>query len=47
MLRFKSPNKRCDSLAQPFNSSEWPRQNFSLLYLYITMQTSDENKEKY
>ena len=49
MLRFKSPNKCSDSLAQPFNSSEWPRQNFSLLYLivYIIMQTSDENKEKY
>ena len=29
---------------KPFNSYEWPRQNFSLLYLYNIMQTSDENK---
>ena len=26
-------------------SCEWPRQNFSLLYLYNIMQTSDENKK--
>ena len=26
-------------------SREWPRQNFSLLYLYNIMQTSDENKK--
>ena len=31
----------------PFTSCEWPRQNFSLLYLCNIMQTSDENKEKY
>ena len=30
---------------KPFNSYEWPRQNFSLLYLYNIMQTSDENKK--
>ena len=30
---------------KPFNSCEWPRQNFSLLYLYNIMQTSDENKK--
>ena len=28
-----------------FLSREWPRQNFSLLYLYNIMQTSDENKK--
>ena len=28
----------------PFNSREWPRQNFSILYLYNTIKTSDENK---
>ena len=26
-------------------SREWPRQNFSLLYLYNIMQTSNENKK--
>ena len=31
----------------PFNSHEWPRQNFSLQYQYNIDQTSDENKEKY
>ena len=30
-----------------FIFQEWPRHNFSLLYLYNIMQTSDENKEKY
>ena len=35
------------SFFNPFNSQEWPRQNFSLPYLYNIMQTSDENKEKY
>ena len=34
-------------LIQPFNSHEWPRQNFSLQYLYNINQISDENKEKY
>ena len=29
----------------PFNSHEWPRQNFSLQYQYIIKQTSDENNE--
>ena len=29
------------------NFHEWPRQDFSLLYLYNIMQTSDKNKEKY
>ena len=29
------------------NSQDWPRQNFSLLYLYDIMQMSDENTEKY
>ena len=28
------------------NSHEWPRQNFSLQYLYNIQQTSDENKDK-
>ena len=32
--------------SQPFNSYEWPRQNFSLQYQYSTKQTNDENKEK-
>ena len=31
----------------PFNSHEWPRQNFSLQYQYNIKQTSVENKEKY
>ena len=31
----------------PFNSYEWPRQNFSLQYHYNIKQISDENKEKY
>ena len=31
----------------PFNSHEWPRQNFSLQYQYNIKQTSDEIKEKY
>ena len=31
----------------PFNSDEWPRQNFSLRYRYNVKETSDENKEKY
>ena len=31
----------------PFNSHEWPRQNFSLQYQYNINQISDENKEKY
>ena len=31
---------------QPFNSHEWPRQNFSLKYQYIIKQARDENKEK-
>ena len=34
-------------LIQPFNSLEWPRQNFSLQYLYNINQISDENKENY
>ena len=32
---------------KPFNSHEWPRQNFSLQYQYNINQISDENKEKY
>ena len=32
---------------EPFNSHEWPRQNFSLQYQYNIKQRSDENKEKY
>ena len=28
---------------KPFNSHEWPRQNFSLQYLYNIMLTSNEN----
>ena len=35
------------SFIQPFNSHEWPRQNFSLQYQYSVNQTSNENKEKY
>ena len=27
----------------PFNSREWPEQNFSILYLYKTIQTSGKN----
>ena len=34
-------------LFKPFNSHEWPWQNFSLQYRYKIKQTSDENKEKY
>ena len=34
-------------MGYPFNSHEWPRQNFSLQYQYNIKQTSDENKEKY
>ena len=34
-------------MGYPFNSHEWPRQNFSLQYQYHIKQTSDENKEKY
>ena len=34
----------CDIL--PFNSHEWPRQNFSLQCEYNIKQTSDENKGK-
>ena len=33
--------------ASPFNSHEWPRQNFSLQDQYNINQISDENKEKY
>ena len=33
--------------ASPFNSHEWPRQNFSLQYQYNINQISDENNEKY
>ena len=32
---------------QPFNSHEWPRQNFSSQYQYNIKQTKDESKEKY
>ena len=35
------------SIAYPFNSHEWPRQNFSLQYQCNVKNTSDENKEKY
>ena len=35
------------SRSSPFNSHEWPRQNFSLQYQYNIKQASDENKEKY
>ena len=31
----------------PFNSHEWPSQNFSLQYLHNINQISDETKEKY
>ena len=34
-------------LSWPFNSHEWPRQNFSLQYRYNINQISDENREKY
>ena len=45
VLEFEAPHlwKSC----QPFNSNEWPEQNFSLLYLHNIIQTSDENNEKY
>ena len=35
------------NLYKPFNSHEWPRQNFSLQYQYNINQISDENKEKH
>ena len=35
------------ALVSPFNSHEWPGQNFSLQYQNNIQQTSDENKEKY
>ena len=31
----------------PFNSHEWPRQNFSLQYQHNINQISEKNKEKY
>ena len=34
-------------LFNPFNSHEWPRQNFSLQSLHNISQISDETKEKY
>ena len=34
-------------LNEPFNSREWPRQNFFLQHEYTVKQTSNENKEKY
>ena len=34
-------------ISQPFNSQEWPRQNFSFQYQYNIKQTGDKNKEKY
>ena len=34
-------------LPKPFNSHEWPSQNFSLQYQYNIKQTSDKKKEKY
>ena len=33
-------------LSPPPLTREWPRRNFSLLYIYNIMQTSDEIKEK-
>ena len=33
--------------AEPFNSHEWPRQNFSSQYQYNINQISVENEEKY
>ena len=38
---------RKTALASPFNSHEWPRQNFPLQYQYNINEKSDENKEKY
>ena len=45
---------RCDDFLSietlwslPFNSHEWPRQNFSLQYKYNINQMSNENIEKY
>ena len=32
---------------KPFNSQEWPKENFSLHYQYNINHISDENKEKY
>ena len=31
----------------PFNSQEWPRENFSLQDQYNVNQIADETKEKY
>ena len=39
--------KFCLQSIYPFNSHEWPRQNFSSQYPYNIKQTSDKNKEKY
>ena len=33
------------TFTKPFNSHEWPGQNFSLQYKHNIKQTSDEKKE--
>ena len=44
---FIKPCGKASKLLLPFNSHEWPRQNFSLQYYYSIDQTSDENEVKY
>ena len=46
-LEKVSSKKTKNLILNPFNSQEWPRQNFSLQYQYNIRQTSDENEEKY
>ena len=41
------PCKGQENFILPFNSHEWPKQNFSLQYQYNINQISDENKGKY
>ena len=46
-LNNETDLKQIWNKSEPFNSHEWPRQNFSLQYQYNINQISDENKEKY
>ena len=44
---FSPPIDAFSILLKPFNSHEWPRQNFSSQYQNTINHISDENKEKY
>ena len=44
---FHSKLAHPEYMFSPFNSQEWPRENFSLQYQYNVKQTSDENRVKY